>query len=81
MSKRGGNRRARVVTRRPTYRDAVAWIAHGDDSGSGAAESDVADYISTTLVADLFGADSDAVARDVVRERRKAGLPVGDDSG
>lgn len=75
---RGGNTRKRRVTRRPTYRDAVLWVAHEDDAGGGADPETVASYVSTVLVADLFGADPEDVAADVVRERRKAGLPVGE---
>jgi hypothetical protein len=35
-------------------------------------------YISVFLFADLFGAEPEDVAADVIRERRKAGLPVGE---
>lgn len=80
MAAIGGNRRKPRVTRRPTYRAAVEWIAHEDNAGSGDTLEDVAGYISTGLVADLFGAESEDVAADVIRERRKAGLPVEGDA-
>lgn len=77
---RGGNRRKRRVTLRPAYAAAVFWIAHNDESGSGQTAAEVAEMVSTLLVADLFGAEPEDVAADVIRERRKAGLPGGEDS-
>lgn len=61
--------------RRASYREGVAWIAMNDDAGSNDAleESAVQGYISTVLLADLFGVGTDRVARDVVRYRTKNG--------
>lgn len=58
--------------KRASYRSGVAWIAMNDDSGSPDAtdETVVAGYISTCLLADLFGVTQERVARDVVRYRR-----------
>lgn len=59
--------------KRASYRHAVAWIAENDDAGSADAVlvEHVASYISTLLVADIFGLDEYRVARDVVRRRTK----------
>lgn len=55
-----------------SYLEGVRWIAFNDDSGSSDAEkvSVVAGYISTALLADLFGLGRRTVARDIVCERR-----------
>jgi hypothetical protein len=57
--------------RRPTYRDGVEWVAFNDEPGDLAVE-DVAGYLSTILVADLFGVDRRKVAADVVLVRKVA---------
>ena len=75
--------RKRVVTQRPTYRRAVEWIALNDNAGDddpvkcgrdgnaqAAMRTNIAGYLSTVLVADLFGADADDVAADVFILRR-----------
>lgn len=54
--------------RHASYRRGVEWIALNDEAGSSDAE-DVAGYISTLLLADLFGVEPERVARDVVRYR------------
>ncbi|MGK7753751.1 hypothetical protein [Roseovarius sp. C03] len=69
---------SRRVTIRPSYRAAVAWIAHEDNAGCGDPEEEIRGYISTHLVADLFGTDLDDLARDIARERRRAGIKVGE---
>jgi hypothetical protein len=56
--------------KRASYREAVAWIAQNDEPEDGDADN-VAGYISTTLVADIFGVDQERVGRDVVRYRVK----------
>lgn len=61
--------------KRASYRDAVKWIALNDNAGEDTphnayAESNIAGYISTCLVADLFGKQPAAVAHDVMIERR-----------
>lgn len=65
--------RKRTVTKRPTYGDAVRWIAFNDNDGSDDAVPEIAGYISTLLVADLFGAEPYKVAVDVLRTRHDSG--------
>lgn len=62
--------RPKRVTRRPSYREAVIWIAENDEPAS----DDVAEMenlISVVLVAHLFGTPAHDVARDVIRYRRQ----------
>jgi hypothetical protein len=76
--------RRRVVRQRASYREGVEWIACNDNVGEDdplTAGSDgpaqqairdrIASYISTALLADLFGADPAAVAADVFRARAR----------
>lgn len=58
---------------RASYRFGVAWIALNDEVGSEDAlnEEVVASYISSALLADLFGVLPQRVARDVIRYRRQ----------
>jgi hypothetical protein len=73
-----------TVTKRATYRHGVEWIALNDNTGDdnpaaltasdgpGAAQAmreRIAGYISTLLLADLFGADPARVAHDIFRVR------------
>lgn len=62
-----------MKAKRASYREGVAWIACNDDLGSADAMDveQVAYYISTCLLADLFGKSNEVVAADVVRYRRK----------
>lgn len=57
--------------KRASYKHAVRWIAANDDIGSpDCTNADiVSGYISTLLVADIFGKDADKVAQDVVNQR------------
>jgi len=57
--------------KRASYREAVRWIAGNDNDGNGDDLTTVSEYISTALVADVFGTDVDRVAADVMRERAK----------
>jgi hypothetical protein len=59
--------------KRASYREGVAWIAENDDPGSSDATNleAVAGYISTSLLADLFGVGRLKVASDVVKYRKK----------
>lgn len=66
--------RLKVVTKRPTYREAVAWIALNDNTAAGDSVETIAGYISTLLVADLFGAEPRLVAVDIERCRYRHGL-------
>ena len=65
--------RKRTVTRRPTYGDAIRWIAYNDNPGEDEAAHEMAGYLTVLLVADLFGAKPYSVAVDVQRTRHGAG--------
>jgi hypothetical protein len=55
-----------------SYRKAIEWIAYNDSPADDTYDAEaLSGYISVVLVADLFDKDSDAVARAVVRKRRK----------
>jgi hypothetical protein len=56
---------------RPSYRDAVDWIALNDNAGNGDNEAAVSWYISTILVADIFGRSPEEVGRDIMRVRAR----------
>jgi len=55
--------------KRASYREGVAWIAMNDEPGATTEET--AGLISVALLADLFGATSERVAKDVMRYRDK----------
>lgn len=55
--------------KRQGYKFGVAWIAANDNSGNGDDVETVAGYVSTLLLADLFGKEPAAVAADIVRYR------------
>jgi hypothetical protein len=59
--------------KRASYRQGVAWIALNDDPGSIEKYQldTLSGLISVLLLADLFGKDSEAVARDVIAYRKK----------
>lgn len=60
------------MSKRASYRHGVSWIALNDNSGGDDrldAES-VKGYISTLLLADLFGKPEEDVARDIVKYRQ-----------
>jgi hypothetical protein len=57
--------------KRASYRFGVKWIAANDNAGSPDTLADVAGYVSTLLLADLFAVEPDRVAKDVQRERQK----------
>lgn len=61
------------ATQRPKYREGVEWIAMNDDPGSSDSLDleAVAGYISTHLLADLYGMDYKEVGRDVINFRTK----------
>jgi hypothetical protein len=66
--------RKKTVTKRPSYFEAVNWIALNDNAGDGEGVREIQGYLSTALVADLFGADPWKVAVDVERARFRFGL-------
>lgn len=59
--------------KRASYRAGIAWIALNDDPGSiEAFQLDtLSGLISVCLLADLFGVDSERVARDVIKYRER----------
>lgn len=59
------------MTARGGYREAVTWIALNDNAGNGDAIDDIAGYISTCLVADLFRKEPYIVACAIMRERQR----------
>lgn len=59
------------MKKRPTYRDAVAWIAENDEPLE-TDEAAVASFLTTVLIADLFGVPEARVAADVMRHRDRA---------
>ena len=54
------------------YHNAVHWIADNDNPGDDENVEDIATYISTMLVADLFDVTPKRVARDVASIRSDA---------
>jgi len=60
-----------MTGRKQGYRFGVRWIAENDEPDTLDAE-EVSGYISTLLLADLFGKDALDVARDVVRARERS---------
>jgi hypothetical protein len=58
------------MAKRASYRFVVAWIADNDEPNDFDPAS-VGGYISTLLLADLFGKDPATVAADVVRYRHR----------
>jgi len=55
--------------KRPSYKHAVEWIALNDNAGNGDTEEEIAGYISTALVADIFDISTERVASDVAKHR------------
>ena len=51
------------------YAFAIAWIALNDNPGGDDDIDDIASYISTMLVADLFEEKAEKVARDIATYR------------
>lgn len=55
--------------KRASYRAAVAWIAANDEAGSDDRLEAVSSYVTTLLIADIFGVDEARVGADVLRIR------------
>jgi hypothetical protein len=51
------------------FTDACAWIAYNDNECDGADAVVIETYLTTTLVADLFGKSTTEVAARVAKER------------
>ncbi len=58
--------------KRASYRHAIDWVAWNDDPETLEAE-DIRGYISTLLVADLFGVEPERVALDIAEKREELG--------
>ncbi len=56
--------------KKPTYQEAVAWIADEDSPGDEGDAEEISGYLTACLVADLFDVTSEKVARDVVALRK-----------
>lgn len=57
--------------KRASYWAAVAWIADNDNPGDDEPIDAIAGYMTTLLVADLFGIEADKVATDIWAQRQK----------
>jgi len=51
------------------YRYGVHWIAANDNAGTDDGPEEISFYVSTLLLADLFGKDPEKVGADVDRKR------------
>lgn len=58
--------------KRASYKEAIAWIALNDDAGGDEALDleYTKGYVTTCLVADLFGVDTGKVGKDIVKYRK-----------
>jgi hypothetical protein len=59
--------------KRPSYRDAIAWIGENDSAGDDSALDPemVHSYVTVGFVADMFGVEQEKVAADVVKYRQR----------
>lgn len=57
--------------KRHGYRFGVDWIALNDNPGEDDSEEDISIYVTTMLLADLFGKDPETVGRDIYARRVK----------
>jgi hypothetical protein len=57
--------------KRASYREAIAWIALNESPADGADQDAIASYMTTHLVADMFGTSDSRVAEDVARARMR----------
>jgi hypothetical protein len=63
---------------RASYRAAIEWIALNDEAGIETADEEdqsdcerrASEYVTSALIADIFGVESARVGRDVMRKRR-----------
>lgn len=62
--------------KRPGYRAAVKWIAMNDEPTEHRVE-EMERLISVALVADMFGAETARVARDVIHLRARVAVEHG----
>jgi hypothetical protein len=64
------------MSKRASYRVGVEWIGYNDEPGSNDVE-EISEFISTLLLADLFGKNPRNVAEDIVRWRQNNYRAVG----
>lgn len=55
--------------KRPSLKQAIEWIALNDNAGNGDSVEDVARYVTTALVADLFEVPDERVAERIMKVR------------
>jgi hypothetical protein len=60
-----------------SYRKAVEWIARNDNDGVRDDDQAIANYLTVSMVADLYGKEPIDVARDVMMFRREIGIRIG----
>mgnify|MGYP007049926759 CR=1 FL=1 len=58
---------------KPSLRSAIEWIAQNDNSGNGDSEEEIAGYVSTALIADLFNKDQNILAKKIANKRQELG--------
>lgn len=58
-------------SKRRMFAKAIIWIAQNDNAGNNDTPEDVAGYISTCLVCDLFGVPQDEIADHVMKFRKE----------
>ena len=58
--------------KRPSYKEAIAWIALNDAPGDDDALDIEATkcYVTSVLIADIFGVDDEKVGKDIVLFRK-----------
>lgn len=52
----------------------VRWIAENDNPAGSADSEEISSYISTLLLADMFGLEPLAVARTIIKARYQLGI-------
>lgn len=61
------------MARKTRYQRAVEWIAYNDEPNEYD-EDEIAGFISTCLVADMFGKDPMQVAQDICAFKERKGI-------
>ena len=56
--------------KRASYRAGIAWIANNDSPGDDSTAEEIAGFISSLLLADLFDVEPEKVGWDVFRYRK-----------
>lgn len=64
---------ARRITKRASYKAAIAWIAENDGAGDDRAFDPLycAEIVSAVMVADIFDVDNAKVGADIAKYREK----------